>query len=179
MRSGHSHPAVGVVWGMWNSCSLGAAAMEKSYPVTLRTCLPCASALLAPFSNRRLLDPVRSRFRSLIKVPEQTTHCGKCSKHLCFVWWRCLWSSRWCLYRLVPSTTGADCNAQTQLWSYGWFYSFLLAAEVAVKPEMLEKNSSQEERWRVWSVKEERGDGWGRWDSWPELLTLYSFIYYL
>lgn len=45
---------------------------KKSSPVTLCTCLPCASALLAPFSNRHLLDPVRSHFGSLIKVLEQT-----------------------------------------------------------------------------------------------------------
>lgn len=56
---------------LWSeSCSSG----KKRSPVTLRTCLPCASVLLAPFSNRHLLDPILSRFGSLIKVLEQTHH---------------------------------------------------------------------------------------------------------
>lgn len=59
---------------MWNSCSLLQCGGKKfsSHIAHMPTVCCAASALLAPFSNRHLLDPVRSRFRSLIKALEQT-----------------------------------------------------------------------------------------------------------
>lgn len=59
----------------WEACGTVALGKKFSSHIAHMPSVCCAaSSLLAPFSNRHLLDPVRSRFRSLIKALEQTRH---------------------------------------------------------------------------------------------------------
>lgn len=123
----------------------------SSHIAHMPTVCCAASALLAPFSNRHLLDPVRSRFRSLIKALEQTQH-GTANvqarkKHLCFVCQSCPWSPCWCLYRLVPYTSRAVCKTQTKQVSFCWQLKLRCREEQLPGVLVRQKCEREEGRW--------------------------------